>query len=276
MSTDNVLTTNIFQTPTGTGCNLLKTGQTTSYHAGDDGDLEYGVAHEYEVLTTGQYAGTTDITINGKTLAMSNACVRDVNTGLYWAREVPQSDIGPATNGKLFWDDWTLENQTDISFSAATDIINSTAGDFNTSALCVGRKFAVVGSTHNSGIHTVASITANNITVVEDLIEESAGASVTIETTGDLIWDLADQANAGSLGGYNDWFVPNQNELWSIHKAVSPYIDTLAFPSTPADSIWASTRYQLNHWFIHVPFHENRFLYNDGRQLKTYIRVARK
>jgi len=86
---------------------LLKTGQTTSYHAGDDGDLEKGVARDYTVLTTGQYSGTTDITINGKTHALSNECVKDNNTGLMWARYVPNADIGPDNNGKLFWIDAT-------------------------------------------------------------------------------------------------------------------------------------------------------------------------
>lgn len=86
---------------------LLKTGQTTMYHAGDDGDLEKGVAKDYTVLTTGQYSGTTDITINGKTHALSNECVKDNNTTLMWARYVPNADIGPDNNGNLFWIDAT-------------------------------------------------------------------------------------------------------------------------------------------------------------------------
>lgn len=42
---------------------LLKTGQTTSYHSGDDGDYEKGIAQRYEVLTTGAYAGTRNIEV---------------------------------------------------------------------------------------------------------------------------------------------------------------------------------------------------------------------
>ena len=83
----------------------LKTGQTIKYHAGDDGDLEKGVAKSYTALTTGQYSGTVNITINGKTVALPNECVQDNRTGLMWARYVPQSDIGPDNNGKLFWED---------------------------------------------------------------------------------------------------------------------------------------------------------------------------
>ena len=93
--------------PGDSGSALLKTGQTVSYHADDDGDLELGVAHDYTVLSTGQYAGATNIVINGKTHALSNNCVQDNNTGKMWARYVPTADIGPDNNGKLFWEDAT-------------------------------------------------------------------------------------------------------------------------------------------------------------------------
>lgn len=84
---------------------LLKTGQTTSYGSGtgvDDGAYERGIAKSYTVLTTGQYSGTTNITINSKTDAHSNACVLDNNTGLMWSRTVSGS-VGPASNGLLPW-----------------------------------------------------------------------------------------------------------------------------------------------------------------------------
>jgi hypothetical protein len=84
---------------------LLKTGQTTSYGSGtgvDDGALELGVAKSYTVLTAGQYSGTTNITVNSKTDAHSNACVLDNNTRLMWSRTVSGS-VGPASNGLLPW-----------------------------------------------------------------------------------------------------------------------------------------------------------------------------
>lgn len=83
----------------------LKTGQTTKYHDGDDGDLEKGLDRAYTVLSTGQYSGTSNITVNGKTVALSNNCVRDHKTKLMWARYVAQSDIGPGNDGKLYWED---------------------------------------------------------------------------------------------------------------------------------------------------------------------------
>lgn len=83
----------------------LKTGQTTSYGSGaglDDGALQVGNAKSYTVLTAGQYAGTTNITINGKTDVHSNACVQDNKTGLMWLQTVSAS-VGPASDGLLPW-----------------------------------------------------------------------------------------------------------------------------------------------------------------------------
>ena len=81
---------------------LLKTGQTTVYVAGDNGTNPVGLAKAYQVLTTGQYAGNTNITINSKTDAHPNACVLDLNTGLMWSRKESAS-VGPASDGKIPW-----------------------------------------------------------------------------------------------------------------------------------------------------------------------------
>ena len=84
---------------------LLATGQTTSYGSGagvDDGGLEKGIVKSYTVLTTGQYSGTTNITINSKTDVHSNGCAIDNNTGLMWSRTVSAS-VGTASNGLLEW-----------------------------------------------------------------------------------------------------------------------------------------------------------------------------
>lgn len=82
---------------------LLKTGQTTQYGGyEDDGYFEKGLSKRYTVLTTGRYAGTTDITLNAKTDAHSNNCVLDQRTKLMWSRYVAGS-VGPASDGKLPW-----------------------------------------------------------------------------------------------------------------------------------------------------------------------------
>ena len=87
----------------GGGFKLLKTGQTTQYGGyEDDGYFEYGQAKNYTVLTTGDYSGTTNVTINSKTDVKSNNCVYDTNTKLMWSRYVSAS-VGPGSDGKLPW-----------------------------------------------------------------------------------------------------------------------------------------------------------------------------
>lgn len=84
---------------------LLATGQLTSYGSGtgvDDGALRKGIVKSYTILTLGQYAGTTSITINGKTDVHSNNCVFDDNTGLMWSR-YQSASVGPASTGTLPW-----------------------------------------------------------------------------------------------------------------------------------------------------------------------------
>lgn len=81
---------------------ILKTGQTTSYANNDDGQLQKGEPHRYYVLSTGQYSGTTNITLNAKTEAHSNECVLDEATGLMWSRNTSLT-VGPNSNGTLPW-----------------------------------------------------------------------------------------------------------------------------------------------------------------------------
>lgn len=96
----------------GISAALLKTGQDTQYGSQkDDGYYQMGERRSYTSLTTGQYSGTTSITISADTIAMENGCVIDNNTGLMWMKYTPDSDIGPGGDGKLYWDngdDWDI------------------------------------------------------------------------------------------------------------------------------------------------------------------------
>ncbi|MBW2591850.1 MAG: DUF1566 domain-containing protein [Deltaproteobacteria bacterium] len=256
---------------------VLKTGQTTSYATGDDGDLELGVARSYTIYTTGQYSGTTNIVINGKTHALSNNCVRDNRTGLMWARYVPTADIGPAASGELFWKAWTI-TKTDISFVNGTGKIHSVAGDFSVDALCAGRKFTISGTDSNDGTYTVSAIDANDITTVEGVADEAAGDTVVVTTVDDLIWDALAQANANSLGGYDDWRIPNYLELPTIVDlgTSSPCIDTTTFPSTPGSYHWtSSTRPDVTTYAFRVRFNDGSVNYYVEQAGKYYVRLCR-
>lgn len=264
-------------------CHLLKTGQEISYHAGDDGDLELGLDHDYEILTTGQYAGTTDIVINGKTHALSNNCVKDHNVKingkkLMWARYVPNADIGPAANGRLFWKQWTLAAES-CTFNAAAKTITAAAGTpFDITAFCVGRKVDLTGTVDNNIEITVAAIANNIITTVENLVNEGP-VNTTFATKDDLIWDFLDQANANSLSGYTDWRIPNYRELLSIINLgnYSPAIDITVFPSTPSFNHWsASTMLNNSLHAYDVDFTYGRVYYRYLKEMnKIYVRLIR-
>lgn len=91
---------------TGPRCKPLVTGQLVQYNGmDDDGFFERGYPRRYFLLTLGQYAGTTNITVNAKVIAMENGCVMDRCTGLMWMRYTPDSDIGPGNDGELYWVD---------------------------------------------------------------------------------------------------------------------------------------------------------------------------
>lgn len=94
---------------------ILATGQLTDRTpvgrtSQDDGALQLGLPLSYNILTTGQYSGTTNITVNLKTDTHSNECVKDNNTGLMWTRAEARN-IGPNSDGLLHWDDTAGSNE---------------------------------------------------------------------------------------------------------------------------------------------------------------------
>jgi hypothetical protein len=79
--------------------------------------------------------------------------------------------------------DFSFE-RSDISFANADSSINTAAGDFDVNALVAGDKITVSGSTNNNGEFTVASVATLKIVVSESITDESAGATIEINTPG--------------------------------------------------------------------------------------------
>ena len=120
------------RSPYGTGgttggypCYPIDTGQTTDYTpAGrtcvDDSAQTQDDRGTYTVLTTGQYSGTTNVTVNSKTDVKSNNTVIDQNTGLEWTR-YPSASVGPASDGNLYWDDTGGSNEDIYAYCDAAN-----------------------------------------------------------------------------------------------------------------------------------------------------------
>ena len=166
----------------------------------------------------------------------------------------------------------------DIAFDAATKKITSVAGAlaiFKTNDIIV-----VTGSASNNGVYTVAAgDVAAEIVTLEALVNEAAGASVSIAkreahsnncvldqntglmysryiankmgaaSGGKLPWYDATKlynifaycvaANAASLGGYTDWRIPNDLELKCLCDMEAPN----ALPDAAAFPSWPTSDY---------------------------------
>ncbi len=101
---------------------LLVTGQVTQYSGElDDGYYEAGESRNYEILTTGQYAGACVFVLDGKTENQSHNCVEDLRTGRMWARYTSaySASVGPASDGKM---PWTGANDSTFQYCAAANV----------------------------------------------------------------------------------------------------------------------------------------------------------
>ncbi|MBI3887537.1 hypothetical protein HY310_00525, partial [Candidatus Microgenomates bacterium] len=135
--------------------------------------------------------GTASPTVYGtvKTTTTTNTVVSTDDT-----RIPPQSliDAGAGTSGtpsstnKFETENDTsnaaTETATTISFTASTKTIADSGNGFVTANFRAGDSVIVTGSASNDGTYTIVSVAAGAIVVAETLVDESAGATVTLAT----------------------------------------------------------------------------------------------
>ncbi|MFO8240058.1 MAG: DUF1566 domain-containing protein [Dissulfuribacterales bacterium] len=119
-----------------------------------------------------------------------------------------------------------------------------------------------------------------------ELVDNTDG-TVTDTQTG-LMWQ---QAEAGSmnweaaltycedleLAGYDDWRLPNRNELQSIvdYSKFNPSVDTVAFPDALSCYYWSSTTFAANPGYAwRVNFYSG-YVYYCHKSLSHYVRAVR-
>ena len=108
--------------------------------------------------------------------------------------------------------------------------------------------------------------------------DTSTGLMWQKETAGQENWDRAIVLCENlTLAGYNDWRLPDINELQSIidHSKYNPAIDTIYFPDTVSSGYWSSATYAYgtsNAWRLHF----NRGLvYGTSKSSSYYVRAVR-
>jgi hypothetical protein len=94
------------------------------------------------------------------------------------------------------------------------------------------------------------------------------------------IWEEAlHYANTLLLAGYDDWRLPNANELQSLvdYNRIPPTINTTYFPNTIASTYWSSTSYSSDPsgaWIVDFGS-DGGVLYVPGKSYYKYVRAVR-
>lgn len=226
-------------------------------------------------ISTGAVAGTirtTEATVLEaagavmkiyKRAALSNNCVFDRRTGLWWARYT--SDIlklGEASDGKLDWYDaagscFELHAAAaDLQMIASTYTLRIVGGAGEVAVYDVGDPIVCSGfadADNNLPNWVIQSVTVAGADLdlvlgptdsnkLADLASEAAGGNRDIKQVCRGIFGYVAAANAASLGGHTNWRIPNDEELASLRVMEAPTAqpDTTAFPGWPAEFVWAS------------------------------------
>ncbi len=228
---------------------VLKTGQTTKYVDGDDGDLQKGVAKAYSVLTTGQYSLTTNIDLAHYTATAAH--VTFDNT----AKTIVDSDNGLA----IFKTNDVIMTNTANNLGPFTVTTGNTAEKIT----CTGATFV---SETPAGAVTFYKREPHSNACVLDLktglmwsktLSGKMGATSdgllpwTTVTGGYGVFPYKVAANSGThpsgtgLALFTDWRVANISSILSLYNyelnPVSP--DTSVFPVWYS-MIWSSTTYK--------------------------------
>lgn len=215
---------------TGYTSKLLKTGQTTQYNSElDDGYYEVGVAKSYTVNTSGAQSGTTNVDLAhyagaAGAIAFNNTTKKITDSGnglaIFKTNDVILTDSaanpGPftVTTGNV---------AGEIVCSGATFTDETPAG-----AVTISKREAMSNNTvldNNTGLEWMRYYNT----------KMGSSSNGRMPWTGKLydIFAWCAACNSASVGGHNDWRVPNRFEAITLFTFVGAtiYPDSTAFPT---------------------------------------------
>mgnify|MGYP001362386217 CR=1 FL=1 len=157
---------------------------------------------------------------------------------------------------------------SDVAFTASTNTITSTTIDL--SVYASGDKIRVNGSTSNDGIYRVTGTpTANSLTVVSGLTDETAGSSITL----DKVVTKPGVYYINVVSGGNDFFFEDFRLIIDVYSNVDTYMRikiyeqlTLIYTDYQGDVTELSILFDG-----HMPFNYDLNNWYDNRTYDNYI-----
>ena len=221
--------------PAGYTSKLLKTGQTTQYNSElDDGYYEVGVAKSYTVNTSGAQSGTTNVDITvlvSDTGAFTASNKRYTDTGKcgVFALSAGESIVisGSGSNNGTF-----TSVGTDANYIQFAQTINDEADAPSTTFV---KRYAYSNNTvldNNTGLEW---------TRYRYPYGQSYSYNVWTGSTINSIFAILAACNAASVGGHNDWRIPNYMEWLTLIDLSTNLPNSTAFPSFGSQTMWLAT-----------------------------------
>ncbi len=222
---------------------LLATGQTTQYSGEeDDGFFENGLPKRYQVRTTGDQSGTSNIDLIHLTdtsiafAATTPGTITDSNNGLaifktgdviVFTGSGLNDGVYNVSTGNVAG---TLRTTEATLFEAASATVNIAKREALSNNVVLDRQTGLTWPRYTSAENT----------------KMGAASDGKMPWTGQLydIFQWAAAANVAELGGYSDWRIPNDIELLNLRNMEAPTAapDSTAFPGWPTlVYMWSST-----------------------------------
>ena len=256
---------------------LLKTGQTTPYSSElDDGYYEKGLAKRYAILTTGQYANTSNIDL-----------IHLTGTGIAFAATTPGTITDTGNGLAIFKTDDVLivtgSASNDGTYNISTGNVAGTIR--TTEATVLEAAGATVSLAKREALSNNCVLDLNTglmwarYTSAQNAVM-GAASNGKMPWTGQLydIFQWCAAANVAALGGYSDWRIPNDLELKCLCDMEAPNAlpDATAFPGwSTADYYWSSStppNYTSNAMIVNF-YHG--CVYNNTKTATYYASLVR-